>query len=199
LSKRILDLCFATLGLLLTAPLWVVIPLLIWLEAGRPVLLSQERVGKEGRVFRLLKFRTMWRNAEAVGVIEDREQDPRVTRVGRLLRATALDELPQLLNILKGEMSVVGPRALPLRIEDRESTRYRTIRDIEGYTLRSSVKPGLTGIAQIFAPKDIPRRSKFRYDLLYIKRWSFCLDLKLIVLSVWITLRGRWELRGRKL
>lgn len=198
-SKRILDLGLALLGLLLTAPLWALISVLIWLEDGRPVFLRQERVGEGGKLFQLLKFRTMRQNAEAVGVIEDREYDPRVTKVGKILRATALDELPQLLNILKGEMSFVGPRALPLRIEDRERIRYRTVQDIEGYSLRSRVRPGLTGIAQIFAPKDIPRRNKFRYDLLYINRWSFWLDLKLIVLSVWITLCGRWETRGRKI
>ena len=198
ISKWIMDLCFASLGLLLTAPLWALIGFLIWLEDGRPVLLLQERVGREGKLFQLLKFRTMRRNAEAAGVIEDREHDPRVTKMGRILRATALDELPQLLNILKGNMSFVGPRALPLRIEDLERTRYRTVQDIEGYALRSMVRPGLTGIPQIFGPKDMPRRNKFRYDLLYIKRWNFWVDLKLIILSVWITLRGRWETRGPK-
>ena len=197
-SKRLFDLVLASLGLLVTAPLWVLIGLFIWLEDGRPVLLLQERVGREGRLFKLFKFRTMTWNTRDVEVIEDQEHDPRVTVVGRFLRATGLDELPQILNILKGHMSLVGPRALPLRVEDHERTRYRTIQDIEGYKMREMVRPGITGIAQVFAPKAISRRMKFRYDLLYVKKWSFWLDIKLVALSIWITLRGNWESRDRK-
>lgn len=131
-------------------------------------------------------------------MIEDQEHDPRVTVVGRFLRATGLDELPQILNILKGDMSLIGPRALPLRVEDHERIRYKTIQDIEGYELRAMVRPGITGIAQVFTAKEISRRMKFRYDLLYVKRWSFWLDIKLVTLSFWITFRGNWESRGRK-
>lgn len=186
------------LGLLLSGPFWPLISLLIWLEDGRPILLQQERMGRNGKRFCLLKFRTMWKGAQGVGRVVDREHDPRVTRVGRLLRATALDELPQLLNIFKGDMSFVGPRALPLQIDDHEVTRYRTIKDVEGYEIRASVRPGLTGIAQIFAPKAVSRRAKFRYDLLYIKRWSLWLDLRLVAMSFWISLRGKWEKRTQK-
>ncbi len=198
LSKRIFDISLASIGLGISAPLWALISVLIWLEDGSPILLVQERVGRGGRLFRLFKFRTMKWNAQADPVVEDREHDPRVTQMGKILRATALDELPQLFNILKGDMSFVGPRAFPVIIEDKEKNRYKTVRDIEGYDLRSAVRPGLTGVAQIFAPKDTPRRNKFRYDILYIKRWSFWLDLKLIALSFWITFRGKWETRGRK-
>jgi len=197
-SKRLFDILLASIGLLVTAPLWPVVSVFIWLEDGRPLLLTQERIGRGGSPFRLFKFRTMWRDAPMVGVVEDREHDPRVTRVGRLLRATALDELPQLLNIIRGDISFVGPRALPLRIEDSEQTRYRTIEDIEGYELRSRVRPGLTGLAQVYAPKAISRRSKFRYDLFYVKRWTFWLDIRLVALSIWISLRAKWESRGKK-
>ena len=115
------------------------------------------------------------------------------------MRATAMDELPQLVNIFKGDMSFVGPRALvPGEIETGGDGRVIPMETIEGYRERTAVQPGLTGIAQIYAPRDILRRHKFRYDRLYIRRQSFVLDLRLIVLSFWITARGTWEVRGRK-
>jgi len=197
--KRLFDAVLSLLGLLILLPLWFLIGLSILLEDGAPVLLLQERTGRGGRVFKLFKFRSMRQGADDVRVIEDRQHDLRVTWVGRILRATALDELPQLLNILKGDMSFVGPRALPLLIEDQEKFRYRSIQEIEGYAVRSMVRPGLTGVAQIFARKDLGRRQKFRYDLLYLKRWSFGLDLRLVALSIWITVRGNWEARSKKL
>jgi lipopolysaccharide/colanic/teichoic acid biosynthesis glycosyltransferase len=134
-----------------------------------------------------------------------------VTRVGRWLRATAMDELPQLWNIFKGDMSFVGPRALrPEEIEiiATVGTEPRArfggddeavpLEQIAGYAQRHRVTPGLTGLAQIYADRDIPRRHKFKYDLLYIKTQSFWLDLRLLALSFWITCHGRWEHRGRK-
>ncbi len=117
-----------------------------------------------------------------------------------MLRATALDELPQLWNILKGDMSFVGPRALvPKEIEVNGDGDCIPLEQIPGFTERHLVRPGLTGLAQVCAPRDIPRRKKFRYDFLYIRRQSLSLDLRLVALSVWITLRGKWEHRGRKL
>jgi len=128
------------------------------------------------------------------------EDDPRVTRVGRLLRATAMDELPQLWNIFKGDMSFVGPRALrPGEIHTRGDGCISLLESVPGYRERHAVAPGLTGVAQIYADRDIPPRQKFRYDRLYIRRQSFWLDLRLILLSFWITFQGRWERRGRKL
>ena len=133
------------------------------------------------------------------GPLQARSGDSRVTRVGRVLRATALDELPQLWNIFKGDMSFVGPRALlPEEIEVHGSEKPMALEKIPGYEERHRVRPGLTGLAQIYADRDIPRKYKFRYDLLYIKKQSFWLDLKLIALSFWITSRGKWEHRGRK-
>ena len=161
---------------------------------------GNQRVGKGGRPFKSWKFRSMIPDSDQrFGPLQARAGDARVTRVGRVLRATALDELPQLWNIVKGDMSFVGPRALvPEEIEVHGSEELIPLEKIPGYEERCRVRPGLTGLAQIYADRDIPRRSKFRYDLLYIKKQSLWLDLKLFGLSFWITFRGKWEHRGRK-
>ena len=105
-----------------------------------------------------------------------------------------MDELPQLLNILRGDMSFVGPRALrPGEIEALGNGTLERLEDVPGFAKRSQVQPGLTGVAQIYAARDIPRRQKFRYDLLYVRRQSFWLDLRLVLLSFWISARGTWE------
>jgi lipopolysaccharide/colanic/teichoic acid biosynthesis glycosyltransferase len=197
LLKRPFDACLAGLGLLLSAPLWGLIALAIKVEDGGPVFFRQERWGRGKRPMRVYKFRTMIPNADRT--VQATEDDPRVTRVGRILRATALDEMPQLLNIWTGEMSFVGPRALPMNERQvREDGLEVSDEQIAGFDERLRVRPGLTGIAQIWAPRDIPRRHKFKYDLFYLKKQRFGLDLKLIALSFWITFRGRWEVRGRK-
>lgn len=199
-AKRTFDMVVAGLGLLASLPVWVVAALAVKLEDGGDVFYSQERAGKGGGVFRVYKFRSMIQNAEAgVGALQASDGDPRITRTGRWLRATAMDELPQLWSIFTGDMSFVGPRALrPGEIEVQGDGTAVTLEDVPGYDLRSSVVPGLTGIAQIYAPRDLPRRQKFRYDRLYIRRRSFILDMRLIALSFWISMRGRWEVRGRK-
>jgi len=196
--KRAFDFTLALLGLVLSSPLWLILSLAIYLEDRGPVLFLQERCGKEGKPFQIIKFRTMRHKREGRHLVVYIENDPRVTKVGKVLRVTAVDELPTLVNILKGDMSFVGPRALPFRIDREERTRYENITQVPGYHLRSQVKPGLTGIAQVYAPKDIDRSTKFCYDNLYVKRMSFWLDLKLILLSLWVTLRGKWEHRGKK-
>jgi lipopolysaccharide/colanic/teichoic acid biosynthesis glycosyltransferase len=182
--KRPVDFVLAAVGLILSAPLWMVIPLAVKLEDGGPVLFRQTRVGLDGREFHVLKFRSMVPDAERrFGLVQAREGDPRVTRVGRTLRATALDELPQLWNILAGDMSFVGPRALcPGEVEVRGDGSFVLLNAIPGYQERHSVRPGLTGLAQVYASRDIARSSKFRLDLLYVKRATFFLDLKLIAL-----------------
>lgn len=199
-GKRLLDVVLSGTGLLVSSPLWLVLAGLVKLEDGGPVFYSQERVGEGGQVFRAFKFRSMIPDAEAsVGALQASEHDPRVTRVGRLMRATAMDELPQLWNIFVGDMSFVGPRALrPGEIEARGDGTLERLEDVPGFDERHSVRPGLTGIAQIYAPRDITRRNKFRYDRLYIVRRGFWLDLRLIALSFWITFRGKWEHRGEK-
>jgi lipopolysaccharide/colanic/teichoic acid biosynthesis glycosyltransferase len=134
------------------------------------------------------------------GTVQALVDDPRITRIGKILRATAFDEIPQLLNIWMGDMSFVGPRALPMNERQvREHNAEIPDARIPGFEARLQVRPGLTGVAQIWAPRDIPRRHKFKYDLLYLKKQSVWFDLKLIVLSFWITFRGKWEARGQKL
>src|SRR5688500_17606283 len=201
MAKRLLDMALAGSGLIASAPLWVVIAALIKIEDGGAVLFSQERVGHNGRRFDALKFRSMIVDAEALtGPIQSGQNDPRVTRIGRILRATAMDELPQLWNIFRGDMSFVGPRVLrPGEIEVSGNGVVEKLEDVPGFAARCSVRPGLTGIAQIYAARDVVRRHKFRYDRFYIRRRSFCFDLRLILLSFWITVRGRWEARERKL
>ena len=198
--KRLFDASLSALGLLVSAPLWCVIPIAIKLEDGGSVFFPQERVGLDGHVFLALKFRSMRPNAEGLtGPVQAAANDPRVTRVGRLLRATAMDELPQLVNILRGDMSFVGPRPLrPGEVEVRGDGRMIALELIPGYKERHAVRPGLTGLTQVYAPRDISRTSKFRLDRLYMKRAGFWLDLRLILLSFWITGRGQWEARGRK-
>jgi lipopolysaccharide/colanic/teichoic acid biosynthesis glycosyltransferase len=198
--KRLLDIYLSSLGLVASIPLWVIITLSIKAEDGGPVFYSQERVGRGGRIFRLLKFRSMIVDAEKeTGAVQATPDDPRVLKVGRLLRATAMDELPQLVNILKGDMSFVGPRALrPQEQEVLGNPGVLAIDQIPGYDRRLAVTPGLTGLAQVYLPADAPRSKKFRYDLLYIRRQFFCLDLKLILLSFLITFKGKWEYRGKK-
>jgi lipopolysaccharide/colanic/teichoic acid biosynthesis glycosyltransferase len=198
--KRLFDMLVSGAGLVVFAPIAALIAAAIKIEDRGPVFFVQERVGKGCRVFPAFKFRSMIVDAEKhTGAVQAVAGDPRVTRVGRLLRATAFDELPQLWNIFRGDMSIVGPR--PLRPGEADTTAdgaLLPLSAIPGYEARHRVRPGLTGIAQVYASRDLPRTGKFRYDLLYIRRAGLWLDLRLILQSFWITLRGRWEHRGRK-
>ena len=198
--KRLFDASLSAVGLVVSAPLWCMIPVAIRIEDGGSVFFPQERVGLDGRVFLALKFRSMRPDAEKLtGPVQATEHDPRVTRVGRVLRATAMDELPQLVNILRGDMSFVGPRPLrPGEVDVRGDGQLVPLEHIPGYKERHAVRPGLTGLTQVYAPRDISRTSKFRLDRLYMKRAGFCLDVRLILMSFWITGRGQWEARGRK-
>jgi lipopolysaccharide/colanic/teichoic acid biosynthesis glycosyltransferase len=198
--KRAFDCALAGVGLVLSAPLWALIAIAIKLEDGGCVFFRQARVGLGGHVFDALKFRSMVPDAEArTGPVQATEHDPRVTRVGRFMRSTAMDELPQLWNIFAGDMSFVGPRPLrPGEVEVRGDGRLVPLDQIPGYAARHSVRPGLTGLTQVYASRDISRTSKFRLDRVYLKRAGFWLDVKLILLSFWITGRGDWEVRHRR-
>ena len=198
--KRLMDFALVNVALLISAPLWLIISAAIKLEDRGPVFYVQRRWGRAGKPFRVYKFRSMIADADAkFGAVQANENDPRITRVGRLLRATSLDELPQLLNIWRGQMSWVGPRALPINERQVNDTNAVTDDAVPGFALRCSVRPGLTGIAQIFAPRDVARYQKFRYDAFYVRRQSFSLDCRLILLSLWISVRAQWEKRGHKL
>ncbi|MDQ3168788.1 MAG: sugar transferase [Acidobacteriota bacterium] len=198
-SKRAFDLLFASAGLIITSPLWLVVPLAIKLDDRGPVFYAQPRSGLGARPFRAWKIRSMVTDADRAGARQAVAGDPRVTRVGRLLRATAMDELPQLWNVLRGDMSVVGPRALrPGEIEAASAGRAEPLEEVPGFETRSAVRPGLTGLAQIHARRDLPRRQKFRYDRLYICRQSLRLDAWLVLQSLVITVLGSWERRGSR-
>lgn len=194
-AKRVFDIALSSVGIVVSLPLWFVIGLAIYAEDGQPVFYSQERVGKGGKIFDALKFRTMNHDAEEwLGPVQAMKNDPRTTRIGKILRKTALDELPQLWNILKGDMSFVGPRPLrPGEILADENGQEVVLEEIEGYEDRIKVMPGLTGLAQVYTSRCVHHRQKFRYDLIYVKNHSFWLDMKLIALSFLRTFTGRWE------
>ena len=189
-TKRVFDLTLAAVGLLVSLPLWVVISVAIYLEDGRPILFIQKRVGKNGKEFTAYKFRTIYRRYDdQVGhALALHADDEKVTRVGKVLRRTALNELPQLLNILRGEMSFVGPRPEPPEFIAAYEKEVPNIGKI-----RYQVRPGLTGIAQVFGRHNASARNKLRYDLLYMRKRSFWLDVKLMTVSVWNTMRAKWD------
>lgn len=178
-GKRIFDLGVAIFLLVITAPLLLVTALLVRLSSPGPVFYVQERVGYRGQVFRLLKFRTMIPDAEKeTGPVLAQANDPRITRIGKFLRATRLDELPQLVNVLKGEMSLVGPRPeRPVFVDE-------FVRAHPAYHYRHLVKPGLTGMAQIYGRYTTSPEDKLRYDLYYIRNYSFLLDLKILLRTI---------------
>jgi exopolysaccharide biosynthesis polyprenyl glycosylphosphotransferase len=180
-QKRAFDVTASALVLLLAAPVLALIAALIRVTSGAPVLYRQERVGLDGRVFRMLKFRTMVPNAEAeTGPVWARNGDPRETWVGGFLRRTSLDELPQLWNVLRGDMSLVGPRPeRPVFIE-----QFR--REVPGYMLRHKVKAGLTGWAQVHRWRgDTSLHERIEHDLYYIRNWSLGLDLRILLMTLW--------------
>ncbi|MGH9801517.1 MAG: sugar transferase [Blastocatellia bacterium] len=200
LLKRPLDVALSFLMLLLSAPVSLLLAVVIKLEDGGSVFYRQQRWGRFGKKFSVLKFRTMIAGADQkFGLKQAEENDQRITRIGRLLRATGLDELPQIVNILRGEMSFVGPRALAVgEIIYDEAGKRLEYEQVRGFVERLAVRPGLTSLATIFIPKDSSAWRKFRYDMLYIRRQSFRLDLWLIALSFRISFRGKWETRQKK-
>lgn len=180
--KRALDVVLGAAGLVLALPLWPLIALAIWLDSPGEILVRQARVGQGGRVFTLYKFRTMIADAEGDGVpLWAQENDPRVTRVGRLLRRFKLDEVPQFLNVLRGEMSLVGPRP------ERPELVEHLAREIPFYRLRHVVRPGLTGWAAIcfrYGRSVEDALVKLQYDLYYIKHQSLFLDALILAKTI---------------
>lgn len=177
-SKRLLDLCLTIPGLVLLSPILLIVALLVWIFHGHPILFRQTRPGYKGQPFRVYKFRTMSNARDAQGhLLPDAE---RLTPFGRFLRASSLDELPELLNVLKGEMSLVGPRPLLMQYLERYNPEQAR---------RHDVLPGLTGWAQINGRNAISWEEKFRLDVWYVDHWSLGLDIKILLLTLWKTLQ----------
>ena len=215
--KRSMDILGALVGLFLTVPFWVLIPILIKLDSRGSIFYRQTRVGENrrqndrrycqktdvsdrrsrdrrrsdyfGRTFQVIKFRTMVQNAEKIsGPVWAQKKDPRITRLGRFLRKTRLDEIPQFINILMGDMSLIGPRPeRPHFVEDLDGK-------VENYRRRLEIKPGLTGLAQVSSGYDSSVASvaeKVAYDIEYIDNWSLWLDIKILLRTVVVVFTGR--------
>lgn len=179
--KRILDLILGIIGLILTSPLWLYVIIRIKAEDRGPVFFVQERVGKNGKLFRMYKFRSMIVGAEKKGLgVFVRTDDERITKIGKLIRKTSIDELPQFINVLKGEMSIVGPRP---------TLEYQVKRYNEKQKRRLLVKPGMTGWAQINGRNNMTWPEKIELDLWYVDHWSIGLDLKIIGRTIWFVLK----------
>jgi len=192
-AKRALDLAVAAAGLLGLSWLFVLLAVLVKLTSRGPVFFHQQRVGRGGRPFLMLKFRSMRVDAELArrelahrnemdGPVFKMRRDPRITRLGRFLRRSSLDELPQLLNVLAGHMSLVGPRPLPLDEAQRLPPEHQR---------RHAVRPGLTGLWQVRGRNDLPYAEMMRLDLEYVDRCSLGLDLRILAMTVPAVLLGR--------
>jgi len=187
-TKRVMDITLSSLMLLLFAVPFAIIALMVKLDSPGPVFYRQKRVGKDGKVFQLLKFRSMVVDAERNGLgYEVARNDQRITRVGRLLREWGLDELPQLINVIRGEMSLVGPRAARPDQMERFTERERQ---------RARVKPGITGWALVNGRNLIDWKRRIELDLWYIEHWSFWLDVKILLKTLWVVLVTRQGVYG---
>jgi len=174
LIKRGFDLLISSCGLVILSPILLFISILIVVFQGLPILFRQQRPGFRGKPFTIYKFRTMSESLNPE--VEPLPEDQRITKLGGFLRATSLDELPELINIFKGEMSIVGPRPLLIQYLARYSSEQAR---------RHDVQPGLTGWAQINGRNTITWEEKFNMDLWYVDNWSFLLDMKIILLTIW--------------
>ena len=189
--KTLFDLTILTCSHVVLAPifviLWIFIPTAIWLEDRGPVFYTQNRLGKNGKLFKLYKFRSMIPDAEKeTGAVLAADYDLRVTRVGKFIRKRALDELPQVINLWKGDISLVGPRP------ERPELMHDIVGVLPLYAERLIVKPGLTGIAQVYGRYATNPRHKLMYDRIYIREMNPILDIKLLVYSVLLTLKAKW-------
>ena len=190
-AKRTLDVTISLVGLIVGSPVWLATAAAVGLTSKGPLIYSQERVGKDGRLFRIYKFRSMYVDAERGGPQWASKNDPRVTPLGRFLRKSHLDEVPQLWNVLKGDMSLVGPRP------EREFFVEQLIRDIPYYNRRHRVRPGVTGLYQAMVDKydenldDVKQRVK--YDLMYIESMSFRLDVKILFRTAYMMMKGKGQ------
>lgn len=186
--KRVIDITLSLFAIIVGLPLFLIIALLVRATSQGPIIYRQERVGRRGKHFMMLKFRSMTVDAEkGTGVVWAKKNDPRVTAVGGILRKTHLDELPQFLNVLVGEMSIVGPR--PERPEIVNSLKY----SIADYEKRLEILPGITGLAQVLHRADESLsdvRKKVKYDLLYIKKMCWLMELRILISTIFVMLTG---------
>lgn len=183
--KRITDVVLSVLGLCLNVPFLAIVALLVKLDSSGPLIYQQQRLGRNGRVFKIIKFRTMCEHAEQ-GVSEwASKSDPRVTRVGRFLRRLRLDEVPQLWNVLKGDMSLVGPRP------ERPDLTRQFNAQVPGFLERLQVEQGITGWAQVNGGYELTPQEKLAYDLEYIQRQSICFDLWILAKTIIVVITGR--------
>lgn len=193
-SKRLFDIFVSGMALVSLSLLLVIVGMLIKLESKGPIFFKQKRYGIKGRVFHMYKFRSMIQGADKHrqglmsqnevegGVIFKMKKDPRITRVGRFIRRYSIDEIPQLLNVFRGDMSIVGPRPLPL--DQVQNDDFRQMKRLE-------IKPGITGLPQIKGRSDLPFSRWIKWDLFYIKRWSLMLDMKIILWTIPAVLKGK--------
>jgi lipopolysaccharide/colanic/teichoic acid biosynthesis glycosyltransferase len=187
--KRVSDIILSIVGLTIASPVLIFVALLIKLESRGPVIYRQNRVGKNGKVFKIYKLRTMRLDAEKyTGAVWAREDDPRITPLGRILRKTHIDEIPQLFNVIKGEMSIVGPRP----------ERPEIVRDLKAvicdYEKRLKVKPGITGLAQVHHKYDetiADVKKKIKYDLLYIRKMCWLVEMRILARTFVVALTGK--------
>lgn len=191
--KRIYDFICATIGLILLSPFFILIGIVIKFNSTGPVFYASKRVGEKGEIFKMIKFRSMYKDAEKQkakleklnhrkGPLFKIKNDPRITGVGKILRKTSLDELPQLWNVLRGEMSLVGPRPhLPEEIKNYQEHQKRTL----------TIKPGITGLAQISGRSDIDFDKEVNLDIAYIENWSIWLDFKIVLKTIVVILKGK--------
>lgn len=182
--KRAYDIFLATVGLIIAIPIVLFFTILIVIETPGSPFYVQERMGKNGKRFKMMKLRSMRMDAEKEGAKWAEINDPRITKVGAFIRKTRIDELPQLVSVLKGDMSIVGPRP------ERPFFTEKFNKEIKGFEKRLLVKPGLTGLAQVSGGYDISPREKLKYDLAYIQNLTFSLEVKIILKTVKVIFTG---------
>lgn len=181
---RIMDVICSIVGLIIALPLVLIFGSIIYMEDKGNIIYSQERLGKDGNVFKVRKLRSMRMDAEKYGAQWAQDNDPRVLKVGKFIRKTRIDELPQLLNVFQGDMSIIGPRP------ERPMFTMQFEEEIPGFINRLAIKPGLTGWAQVNGGYDITPEEKLKLDLYYIKNRSIVLDIKIVIKTFGVLLTG---------
>lgn len=181
---RVLDIVLSIIGLVFSIPIVLIVAILIKKEDGGPIFYKQDRLGKNGKLIFIYKLRSMRINAEVNGAIWAEKNDPRITKIGKFIRKTRIDEIPQFVNILKGEMSIIGPRP------ERPTLTMEFNERIPGFINRLVIKPGLTGYAQVHGGYEISPEEKIKEDLYYIKNKSLLLDIKILFKTVKVILTG---------